>query len=253
MLAKREVIYYKKLSYAQGGLAIGMLFFCFVAGVSAKYSTEMTFTHLYIPYWIAIPLITQAMLTMLAVRSGKRWPLGIWIPLFVITMAGICSFIVAMPPYKIGFFSRFPCIVQTNWADEKTRCTCSFDMYQYLTINGPDTVAPCVRALTILNITSNVNLLLAILAVIPQLLMFVLVCNDLCCLSCRRAALVPQFIVAGGTQQQPGQYLPVQSETVTYRTDEQPGASSGQRPAEPLQAGPLPGKPTNPGEVPHSF
>jgi len=248
MLEKRDVIYYKKLAYAHGGLGVGMLFFCFVAGVAAKY--HMVLTHLYIPYWLAILLILQGISAMGASRLGKRWPLAFWIPLFFLVMAGICAYIIALPPYKVSFYNRFPCIVQRNLENNDTRCICSFDKDEYLTIDGPKTVAPCMRALNILNVTSNVNFLLAAVAIIPELLMFVLVCNDLCCLTCRRAALVPRVVVAGGAQQQ-GQYVPVQAETITYRTDEPAGSSSGQRPAE--QAGPLPTKPKSPGDVPHAF
>jgi len=248
MLEKKDVKYYKKLAYAQGGLGVGMLFFCFVAGVSAKFHIP-SLMHLYVPYWMAILLIIQAVATMAASRMGKRWPLGFWIALFLPVMAGICAFVIVMPPYKVGFYRRYPCIVQTNIETQDTRCVCSFDEDEYLLINGPKTIAPCVRALTIINITSNINFLLAAVALIPELLMFVLVCNDLCCISCRRAALVPQVIIAGG--QQPGQYVPIQAQTVMVRTDDQPGSSSGQRP--PDQAGPLPTKSKDPGDVPHAF
>ena len=248
MLEKRDVIYYRKLAYAQGGLGIAMLFFCFVAGVAARYHTVMT--HLYMPYWIAIPLVIQGALTWYAAKIGKRWPLGIWIPFFVILICGICILIIALPPYKVAYWRRFPCIVQTHLETGDSRCYCATDDDNYLKINGAKTIDPCMRAINIMNIMSNANLLLAIVAMVPELLMFVMVCNDLCCLSCRRAALVPQVLVAGGPQQ-PSHYVPVQQETVTFRTDQQPGSSSGQQPSD--QAGPLPQKPKNPGDVPHAF
>lgn len=253
MLEKRDVLNYKKLGYAFGGLGIGILFFCFVAGVAAKY--HMTLTHLYVPYWLGIILILQGASALGAVRTGKRWPLAFWIPLFIMAMAGICTLAIILAPYKIDFYDRFPCLVQKEMGSKfelqknNTRCICSFDQDEYLTINGQTTIVPCMRALTILNVTSNINFLLAAVAIIPNLLMFVLVCNDLCCLSCRRAALIPQVIVTQGPQQQ-AQYVPVQAETVTYRTDEQPGSSSGQRLTDD-QAGPLPTK--NHDNVPHAF
>ena len=226
-----------------------MICVCFVSGVSAKY--HMAEIHAFAPYWIGIPLILQGMATMAAARTGKRWPLGLWLPLFFLVLCGICAYLIILPPYKIGFYRKYPCFIQTNYAQEKTRCVCAYNNYNYLQVDGSKTVEPCVRALNIMMIMGNVNYAFTILALIPELLMFVLVCNDLCCLTCRRAALVPQMVVTTTGGQQPAQFVPVQSETITYRTDEQPGSSSGQRPTD--QAGPLPTKPQNPGEVPHSF
>ena len=247
MLEKRDVIYYRRLAYTQGAIGIMMLCVCLVSGVSAKF--HMAEINAFAPYWIAIPLVMQGIATAAAARTGKRWPLGFWLPLFIMVMAGICAYLIIMPPYKIDIFQKYPCFVQTNQAQKKYRCVCAYNSDNYLQIDGPDNVEPCVRAVDIMMIMGNVNYMFAILALMPELLMFVLVCNDLCCLSCRRAALVPQVVVTGGAQQP--QFVPVQSETVTYRTDEQPGSSSGQRPTD--QAGPLPQKPQNPGEVPHSF
>ena len=226
-----------------------MICVCFVSGVSAKY--HMAEIHAFAPYWIGIPLILQGMATMAAARTGKRWPLGLWLPLFFVVLCGICAYLIILPPYKIGFYRKYPCFIQTNYAQEKTRCVCAYNNYNYLQVDGSKTAEPCVRALNIMMIMGNVNYAFTILALIPELLMFVLVCNDLCCLTCRRAALVPQMVVTTTGGQQPAQFVPVQSETITYRTDEQPGSSSGQRPTD--QAGPLPTKPQNPGEVPHSF
>lgn len=250
MLEKRDVIYYKRLAYTQGAIGLMMLCVCFVSGVAAKY--HMTEINAFVPYWVGIPLVMQGIATMAAARTGKRWPLAFWMPLFLVVLCGICAYLIIMPPYKMDIYEKYPCFVQKNYAKDETRCVCAYNAYNYLQVNGAKNVEPCVRALDIMMIMGNINYMFAILTLIPELLMFVLVCNDLCCLSCRRAALVPQVIVTGGGHQ-PGQYLPVQSETIVYRTDEQPGTSSGQRPAEPPQAGPLPGKPTNPGEVPHSF
>ena len=248
MLEKRDIINYKKLGYAQGGLGVAMIFLSFVAGVSARFN--MTFTHLYEPYWLGIILVLQGVSTVAASRLGKRWPLAFWAPLFALAFVGIGVYYLFTPLYKAGFYDRFPCIMQKNLETQDTRCNCSFgDDTEYLYVSGATTLTPCVRALNVINITSNLHLLLAFVALIPELLTLVLVCNDLCCLHCRRAALVPQIAVAGGTGCQPGQYVTVVPQVITVRTDEQPGSSSGNG----EQAGPLPSKPANPADVPHSF
>ncbi|KAL5257103.1 hypothetical protein ACHWQZ_G012138 [Mnemiopsis leidyi] len=249
MLEKRDVIYYRRLAYTQGAIGIMMLCVCFVSGVSAKY--HMAEIHAFAPYWIGIPLVLQGMVTMAAARSGKRWPLACWFPLFFLVLCGICAYMIILPPYKLEMFRKYPCFIQKNYGLDKTRCICSYNNYNYLQVDNAENVEPCVRALNIMMIMGNINYAFAILALVPELLMFILVCNDLCCLSCRRAANVPQMILTGGVPQQQPQYVPVQTERITYRTDEQPGSSSGQRPTD--QAGPLPTKPQNPAEVPCSF
>ena len=256
MLEKRDVLYYRRLAYTQGAIGLVMLGLCFVTGVAANY--HMAEIHLFAPYWVAIPILLQGIVTMAAARTGKRWPLGLWIPLFILAIVAITIYIITMPAYQVYFYDSFPCYIQTNYAKMDTRCICASSSTSFLKINGASTIEPCIRALNMMTILSHVSYMFAILALIPELLMFVLVCNDMCCLSCRRAALVPRVVVTGGTQPgQPAQYLPVQQQTVTYRTDEEQPGSSAPGPAG--QAGPLPqkpgnpGKPVNPAQIPHSF
>ena len=250
MLQKTDRKYYKGLGYTQGLLGFGVLFLCFVAGVSATY--HMSEIHLFAPYWIGIPRIMEGLCALAAARTGKRWPLAIWIPLFVVSLCGTAAYLVTLPAFKLDFFEKYPCYLQTNYKTQDTRCICAYDEEDLLMVGGAESIEPCVRALNILLIGGNLNYLLCILALIPEFLLFVLVCNDLCCLSCRRAALIPQVVLQSGSTQQ---YVQVQSETVTYRTDEErPGTSAPGTsvPAAnpPGDAGPLPQKPT---QIPHSY
>ena len=235
-----------------------------MTGVAAKYHLDEI--HLFAPYWVGIPLILQALATLQAARSRKRWPLGIWLPLFFLYLTAACAFMITMPPYKSEMYERYPCYVQRNYKLNKSRCTCTYDSEHFFKVDGASDVVPCIRAFGIMLLMSNVCYMLVVLSLIPQLLMFILVCNDLCCVSCRRAALVPQIIVTGGVNQ-PGSMVPVQTETVTYRTDEQPETSSGIAGPPPniiqpttvmyggQQAGPIPQKSINDpsGNAPHSF
>ena len=165
MLEKRDIIYYKKLAYAHGGLGVGMIFLCFVAGVSARFNT--TYTHLFEPYWLGIILILQGVSTMAASRLGKRWPLAIWLCLFVMAFIGIGAYWLLTPVYKVEFYGRYPCVMQTHLETQETRCICSKETdSEYLIVNGATSLKPCMRALNIVNITSNMHLLLAAVVVV---------------------------------------------------------------------------------------
>ena len=223
MLEKRDVIYYTRLAYTQGALGAAILSLCFVTGVAAKY--HMTEVHLFAPYWVGIPLILQALATYLAARIHKRWPLAIWFPLFFVFLAAASAFIITMPVYKANLYNRYPCFVQSNDKYDKSRCICAYDNTQFLEVDGASDVTPCIRVFNVMFLMGNVNFMLIVLSLIPELLMFILVCNDLCCVSCRRSALVPQIIVTSGGSH-PGSMLPVHSQTVTYRTDEEPAGGS---------------------------
>lgn len=210
-----------------------MILTCFVSGVSAEWHTNDI--HELAPYWMAIPLLIQAALLMLAVRSSKRAWLAIAFIFFFIFLIAMCAFLI-ISPYRREY-SGYECYVQKNNKEDKTRCACSADEENYFIVKGAKTAEPCYRAYNILVLMSNICYALGILCIVPQMCLFVLLCNDLCCLSCRRSAMVPQVVIATGNPQNPSmQTVPVQ--TVTYRTDEQPTTSTG----ETDQAGPLPEK-----------
>ena len=182
MLEKRDIIYYYRLAYTQGIVGAIILALCFVAGVAAKY--HMAEIHLFAPYWVGLPMILQAVVTYAAAKTGKRWPLGIWLPLFIVTLVAIAAFMVVMPPFKVGIFDKYPCYVQHNYKLDKVRCICSYSSTNYLKVDGADTITPCIRGFDIMILMSNISYMFTVLSLIPELLMFVLVCNDLCCVTC---------------------------------------------------------------------
>ena len=258
MLEKRDRSYYRQLAICFVGLAVPLLAGAFVAGVSAEWHTP-TF-HLMVPYWAAFPMLALAGCLWAASRTGKRWPLGVWIPFFILTLGVITFYLIYMNYEKAYLLDRFPCYLQTNYYQDKTRCICTGSDYDsgYLIVSNTGSINRCVRALNIVAITANIAYAIMCFAVVPLFLSFVLVCNDLCCVSCRRASSLPQVIVTGGQPGVPQQHIAVQRQVITYRTDEQPGSSSG---AAAGGAGPLPNKQqllqqqqqAGAGEIPHSF
>jgi len=256
MLEKRDRKYYKQLAICFLAMSVPLLAGAFVAGISAEWHTA-TF-HLLVPYWAAFPLIAMGGCLWMAARTGKRWPLGVWFPFFFLSLGAITFYLIYMNFEKAYLLDRFPCYVQTNYYQDKTRCMCTGQDYDtgYLIVTGPSTIDRCVRALNIAAIAANISYAVLCFAVVPLFLSFILVCNDLCCISCRRASSMPQVIVTGGQPGVPQQAIEVQRQVITYRTDEQPGSSSGAAPA--TGAGPLPKKQQllqqpPPGQVPHSF
>lgn len=254
MLEKRDITYYRRLGISKVAIGLALLGGSFILGVSAKYNNAEI--NLYAPYWVGIPILLQGFIFMVAARSGKRWPLGVWIVFFVVGISAVATYMSVTPAYKAYIHDRYPCYLQRNEFRDKTRCICasgSYDSDLFLIIKNAKSSAPCYRVLNMVAIFTNVAYMLITLSLIPTFLGFVLVCNDLCCLSCRRAALIPQVLVTQPNMPgAPQQVVPIQSQTVTYRTDEQAGSSTV-RPVDDKQAGPLPQKTGIPQEIPHSF
>ena len=254
MLEKRDITYYRRLAITKVAIGLSLIAIAFIIGVAARYHNSEI--HVYAPYWVGIPILINGFILGLAAKTGKRWPLGIWIVFFIIGLGTVGAYMSVMPAYKARLHDRYPCYLQKNVHRGKTRCICasgSYDDDLFLKVNNAKSNEPCYRVINMIMMLANVAYMIAILSLIPTFLAFILVCNDLCCLSCRRAALVPQVLVTQpAIPGAPQQVIPVQSETVTFRTDQQAGSSTV-RPVDDKQAGPLPQKTGIPSDIPHSF
>lgn len=228
MLAKRDVSYYYKLGYAQAGIGAAILLFSFIAGVAAQY--DAGYIHLILPYYVGILMVIQGGITLYAARSGKRWPLGVWLFIFFLLFC-VMGFAFLMQRIEgLMYFEKFPCWTEYNQAKKDVQCVCGegsrdYDI-QMIRVAGATSIVPCARAQNTLYIMSNCIYAFSFIGLIVNLLVFVMACNDTCCVSCRRVADVPHFVIPG----QPGQpgtvAVGVGETVVTYRVDEQPGPST---------------------------
>lgn len=225
MLDKRDVSYYWRLGYAQTGIGLAIIFFSFVAGVAAKYETGDI--HALVPYYVGILMLVQGSIIIIVAKSGKRWLLGIWLFLFLCLFILIGITMILQRSYGAMFYEKYPCYVQHNPGLNATRCVCANNRYDMIIVSGATTTNPCLRALNTLYIMSNCIYALSFFGLIVNLLTFVLACNDTCCVSCRRTGDVPQFVIPGAAGQPGTTAVAIGQTTVTYRTDDQPGSSTG--------------------------
>ena len=223
MLGKRDISHYWKLGYAQAGIGAAILLCSFVAGVAAKYDPGLI--HLLLPYYLGILMLVQGGVTLYAAKSGKRWPLAVWLIIFFV-LFGVMVFTLLMQEVtKLMHYAKNPCWVEYHAGMGDVQCACGDvrNGYRLIRVSGATSVEPCARAQNTLFIMSNCVYAFTFIGLIVNLLMFVMACNDTCCVTCRRVGDVPHFVIPG----EPGTSAIAIGETVvTYRCDEQPAATT---------------------------
>ena len=226
MLEKSDRKHYFRLGVVWSVLGLTHILAGFIAGVSASWKGSLI--HLTVPYYGFIPTFAMAACLFAAYHTGKRWPLGVWIPVFIVHLAFLFWQLMMIPYTGMEIYFRYPCYVQTHRTTGESRCICANDGYDYMTINGKTTTDSCVRALTLVTAMSQLSYCAIVISLVPLFISFVLVCNDLCCVSCRRASSMPQVLVTEG------------GVATTVVLQQAPGPSTGVVVVP--QAGPLPVK-----------
>jgi len=248
MLLKRDISYYCKLGYTQCGIGAAILFCSFVAGVAARYDSAEI--HWLLPYYVGIIMLVQGGITLYVGKVGKRWPLVIWIVLFFVLYIVMGMTLIMQRIVGAEHYAKFPCWTEYNTVKDTVRCVCGDGSSAYnrhaaqmITVNGARGIEPCVRAQNTLYIMSNCVYALTFIGLIINLITFVMACNDTMCVKCYRVGDVPQFVIPGAAGQPGTAAIGLGETIVTYRTDEQPGTSSGTTRLESAKEG----------EKPHAF
>jgi len=229
MIGKQDRKHYFRLGVSYTVIGAVFLLCGFVGGVSAEWHGSLV--HILLPWYLLFPAIGMAGCMFGAHYLGKRWPLGIWIPFFLAHIVVLFWQLACMWYNGMELYIKYPCYTQTNRLTGEDRCICVNDGNNYMTIGGKTTIDPCVRVLTFINVLSQISYCTMVLSLIPIFLSFILVCNDLCCVSCRRANSMPQVLVTQGGVTQ----------TVVLQSDG-PGPSVAVVVPQQDAAGPLPSK-----------